>query len=97
MGPGLLVALTLPGVVLLLVGVAVVEQVAARRGARSPVTGGHRHALSAGGMDVFSVALVPGRQADVDEQRSRQLIADDVEQGAPPRDRIDLDRGVAYL
>ena len=97
MGLGLLLSLSLPGVVLLLVAVAVVEQVAARRGTRSPLTRRARHALSAGGMDVFSAALMPGREIDLDEQRSRQLIADDVEQGGPPRGRIDLGRGIAYL
>ena len=97
MGVGLLFALTLPGVVLLLVAVAVVEQAAARRGACGPVTRTSRRALSAGGMDVFSAALMPGREIDLDEQRSRQLIADDVEQGGPPRGRIDLGRGIAYL
>lgn len=97
MGPGLLVVMTLPGLVLLLVVVAAVEQVAARRGARSPLTRARRSGLSAGGMDVFSAALMPGRQVDLDEQRSRQLVADDAEQGGPPRGRIDLGSGVAYL
>ena len=97
MGVGLLFALTLPGVVLLLVVVAVLEQAAARRGRRSLLTRGRRRALSAGGLDVFSSALMPGREVDLEAQRSRQIIADDVEQGGPPRDRIDRDGGIAYL
>jgi hypothetical protein len=96
-GPGLLVALTLPGLVLLLVAVAGVEQLAARLGRRGPVSRRRRHALSAGGLDVFSAALAPGRAVDLEQQRARELHRDDVEDGVPPRQRIDLDGGVAYL
>ena len=97
MGAGLLFALTLPGVVVLLVVIAVVEQFAARRGRRGVVSRTRRRALSAGGLDVFSSALMPGREVDLEAQRSREILADDVEQGGPPRDRIDRDRGTAYL
>ncbi|MGY1618523.1 DUF6191 domain-containing protein [Geodermatophilus sp. SYSU D00691] len=96
MGVGLLVALTLPGLVLLLVAVAVLEQVAARVGRRGPLSRRRRSALSAGGMDVFSAALAPGRAVDLEQQRVRELRRDDVEDGAPPA-RIDLDGGAAYL
>ena len=97
MGPGLLVALTLPGLVLLLVVLGVAESVWARLGRRSPVTRRTRHALSAGGLDVFSAALEPGRQADLEQQRVQQTRRYDVADGAPPRSRVDLDTGVAVL
>src|SRR4051812_14140145 len=97
MGPGLLVALTLPGLVLLLVALAVTEQLAARLGRRGLLSRTRRHALSAGGLDVFSAALAPGRAVDLEQQRARELRRDDVDDGAPPRGRIDLDGGVAYL
>jgi hypothetical protein len=96
-GAGVLFALTLPGVVVLLVAVAVIEQLASRRGRRGMVGRNRRRSLSAGGLDVFSSALIPGREADLEAQRTRQIVADDVEQGGPPRDRIDRGRGVAYL
>ncbi|MGY1601756.1 DUF6191 domain-containing protein [Geodermatophilus sp. SYSU D00815] len=96
MGVGLLVALTLPGLVLLLVAVAVLEQLAARGARRGPLSRRRRSALTASGMDVFSAALAPGRAADLEQQRVRELRRDDVEDGAPPN-RIDLDGGVAYL
>ena len=57
----------------------------AARGTRSP----------AGGLDVFSAALAPGRAVDLEVQRAREVRRDDAEDGAPPRDRIDLDGGVA--
>jgi hypothetical protein len=97
MGPGLLVALTLPGLVLLLVVLGVAESVWARLGRRSPVTRRDRHALSAGGLDVFSAALAPGREADLEQRRVQQTRRYDVEDGAPPRSRVDLDAGVAVL
>jgi hypothetical protein len=94
---GTLFALTLPGLVVLLVLVAGLEQVWSRLGRRSPLHRRARHALSAGGLDVFSAALVPGRDADLEQQRVRELRRDDVDDGAPPYGRIDLDGGVAYL
>jgi hypothetical protein len=97
MGAGVLFALTLPGLVVLLVVVAAAEDVWARLGRRSPLYRRERHALSAGGMDVFSAALFPGRAVDLEEQRVRELTRDDVENGAPPNGRIDLDSGVAYV
>jgi hypothetical protein len=95
-GPGLLVALTLPGVVLMLIALSAVEFVRSRLGRRSLITRRERHALSAGGLDVFSAALAPGREADLEQQRVREMTRQDVADGAPPLG-VDLDRGVAYL
>jgi len=97
MGAGVLFALTLPGLVVLLVVLASVEHAWSRAGRRSRLHRRQRHALSAGGMDVFSAALFPGKAVDLEQQRVRELRRDDVEDGAPPYARIDLDSGVAYL
>ena len=97
MGVGVLFALTLPGLVVLLVVVATVEHAWSRFGRRSPVYRRQRHALSAGGMDVFSAALFPGKAIDLEQQRVREMTRDDVDDGAPPYGRIDLDSGVAHL
>ena len=97
MGVGVLFALTLPGLVVLLVVVATVEHVWSRLGRRSPLVRRERHALSAGGMDVFSAALFPGRAIDLEQQWVRELTRDDVENGAPPNTRIDLDSGVVHV
>ncbi|MGY1703631.1 DUF6191 domain-containing protein [Geodermatophilus sp. SYSU D00697] len=97
MGPGLLLSLTLPGLVLLLVVLGVAESAWARLGRRSPVTRRSRHALSAGGIDVFSAALAPGREADLEQQRVQQTRRADDEDGAPPHSTVDLDAGVAVL
>jgi hypothetical protein len=90
-------ALTLPGLVVLLVVLAAFEHAWSRLGRRSRLHRRERHALSAGGLDVFSAALAPGRAVDLEEQRVREVRRDDVEDGAPPYGRIDLDSGVAYL
>ena len=97
MGIGVLFALTLPGLVVLLVVVATVEHVWSRLGRRSPLSRRERHALSAGGMDVFSAALFPGKAVDLEQQRVREMTRDDVDDGAPPYQRIDLDSGVAHI
>jgi len=93
---GVLFALTLPGLVVLLVGLAVVEHAWSRLGRPSPLHHRARHALSAGGLDVFSAALFPGKSLDLQEQRVRKVRRDDVADGAPPN-RIDLDAGVVYV
>ena len=94
---GALFALTLPGLVVLLAVLAACEHAWSRLGRRSRLHGRERHALSAGGMDVFSAALFPGKAVDLEEQRVRELRRDDVEDGAPPHRRIDLDSGIAYI
>ena len=96
-GAGVLFAITLPGLVILLVVLAAVEHAWSRLGRRSPLDRRARHALSAGGMDVFSAALFPGKAIDLEEQRVREMTREDVDDGAPPYGRVDLDSGVAYL
>jgi hypothetical protein len=97
MGVGLLVTLTLPGVVLLLVVVASAEQLWSRFGRRSRVWGRRRHALAASGLDVFSTALDPGRAVDLEELRSRAVTREDTRDGASPYGRIDLASGIALV
>jgi len=97
MAAGVLFAMVLPGLAILLVVLAVAEHVWSRHGRRSLLHRRERHALSAGGMDVFSAALFPGKAVDLEQQRVREMTRDDIEDGAPPYGRIDLDGGIAYL
>jgi len=97
MAAGVLFAMVLPGLAILLVVLAVAEHAWSRHGRRSPLYRRERRALSAGGLDVFSAALVPGKAIDLEQQRVREMTRDDVADGAPPYGRIDLDSGVAYL
>jgi hypothetical protein len=73
---GLLVALTLPGLVLLLVALAVVERVAARGGRRGPVSRRARPRLSAGAFGAFAAAMSPGPSVQQAQQRVEQMIGD---------------------
>jgi hypothetical protein len=57
-GIGVLVALTLPGLVILPVVLAGVEHAWSRFGRRSPLHHRGRHALSAGGMDAPPTRIV---------------------------------------
>jgi hypothetical protein len=91
------VLLTLPGLALLLLALAVAEQIAARTGRRGPVSRRRRHALSTASLDVFSVALVPGRDTEMEERQVREMTREDPGDGAPPRTRIDLDSGVVHI
>ena len=96
MAAGVLFALTLPGLIVLLVVLATVEHAWSRLGRPSPLHGRARHAVSAGGMGVFSAALFPGKALDLEEQRVRDMRRDEVEDSAPPV--MDLDSsGVAYI
>lgn len=97
MTAGALFALTLPGLVLGLVALAFLERLAARPGRRSPLTGRARPRLSAAGWDAFCAGVSPARAAALEQRRVAQLLRDDESDGAPPRSRVDLDRGVAYV
>ena len=93
MTAGVLLALSLPGVVLLLLVVAVVEQVASRAGRRGLTSSRPRPGLSASGLDVLSAAVSPGRAVELEQRRVEQQLRDDERDGAPPRDH-DLSAGV---
>jgi hypothetical protein len=97
MGVGLLVALTLPGLVLMLLALGVLEVATARLRRRSLVHGEHRHALSGAGLDVFAAALDPAREIERETRRATALLREEPGEGAPPRSRIDLERRVAVL
>jgi hypothetical protein len=89
MNAGLLFALTLPGLVVALVVLAVVERLASRAGRRSPLTGRTRPGLSAVGLDALSVAVSPGRAVAVEQREVQEQLRDDDGEGAPPyRDQV---------
>jgi hypothetical protein len=97
MGPGTLVALTIPGVTVLLVALALVERAASGLRRASPLYRRRRYAVASAGADVLGAALEPGRAIDADERRVSEVFREDETDGAPPRSRVDLDAGVAHL
>jgi hypothetical protein len=97
MAVGAVFAMTLPGLVVLLIALAVVERAYSRMRRRSPVSGERRDALSASGIDAFSAALLPGRATELEQKRVEEHLRDEEADGAPPRSYVDLDAGVARL
>ena len=83
-----LLALTIPGLVVLLVVVALVEAIA-RRKRGLPAT--------AAGLEDFAGVFQASRRVDQDHKQHSLMMRDEVEDGAPPRSEVDLDAGTARL
>jgi hypothetical protein len=97
MGAGLLFALTLPGLVVLLIMLALVERACSRRGRRSLLSSQPRPGLSASGLDVFAAAVSPGKATELEQRRVEEQLREDEDDGAAPRSRIDFDARTAHL
>ncbi|MFJ6568887.1 DUF6191 domain-containing protein [Streptomyces sp. NPDC091292] len=92
---------TLPGLVILLTAIAVIDQLLLRAG-RAGVLPWRNSArvgqVSATGFEQLHGALSPGKQHELKERQSALIMRDDEEDGAPPhRTRVDLDGGVAVI
>lgn len=94
---GVVFALTLPGLVVLLVAVAFLDQALLRLRGRGVVPWRRDAQVAATGFDLLHAALSPGKQDELEQRRTEELLRDVEEDGAPPRSRVDLDAGVAYL
>jgi hypothetical protein len=90
--------LSLPGVVCLLIVLAALERcgLTVRRGGRG-VGSASGSPLAAIGMDELGALLTPAKHHELEYRRSTQLRRQDQADGAPPRLRVDLDRGVASV
>ena len=89
---GAVFAMTLPGLVILLIGLALVE-----RASRGIGSGRRDHPTASAGFDVLGEIFDPGTKHRIEEQDSIALRRDDIEDGAPPRSRVDLGNGTAHL
>ena len=88
---GFLLAMTLPALVLLLTVLGVLELMRAKHR-------GHRGtAMSSTGFDILQEALYPTKKYQTEQRDHEALMAEDDAEGAPPRSRIDLDRGTAHI
>jgi Family of unknown function (DUF6191) len=90
---GFLLAMTLPALVLALFVLGMVELARARR------TPGAKHgtAMSSTGFDILQEALYPSKKHEIEQRDHESLMAEEDAQGAPPRSRIDLDKGTAHI
>ncbi|MFD8593374.1 DUF6191 domain-containing protein [Kitasatospora sp. NPDC059646] len=98
---GFIVFMTLPGLVLLLTALAVVDQVLLRAGRAGllPWRPGNRQGqISATGFEQLHAQFSAGKQNELKERQSALMLRDEDEDGAPPdRSRIDLTRGSAVI
>ncbi|HEX7188059.1 MAG TPA: DUF6191 domain-containing protein [Actinomycetes bacterium] len=94
---GLAFALTLPGLVVLLVIVAFVDQALLRLRGCGIVAWRRDAPVSSTGFDLLHAALSPGKQHELDQRSAEELVRDDEDDGAPPHSRIDFAAGVARL
>ncbi|OKJ15621.1 DUF6191 domain-containing protein [Kitasatospora sp. CB01950] len=98
---GFIVFVTLPGLVLLLTALAVVDQVLLRAGRAGllPWRPGHRQGqISATGFEQLHAQFSAGKQNELKERQSALMMRDEDEDGAPPNSsRIDLTRGSAVI
>ena len=85
-------AMTLPGLVVVLVAVGFVMHISRALG-----HGTRDHATASASFDVLSELLSPAERHRLDEQRHEALRRDDAEEGAPPRSRVDLEAGTAHI
>ncbi|MGW5051222.1 DUF6191 domain-containing protein [Actinokineospora sp. NPDC004072] len=91
---GLLLGLTIPGVVVLLVVIVSVEAFGKalpwrRRRAGMPV--------SAAALEDFAGVLQASRRVDEDRKQHSLMMRDEVGDGGPPRTEVDLDTGTVRL
>lgn len=93
---GALFAMSLPGLVVLLFVVAILDQLAVKAGRTKwiPWRGSKRAGqISATGFDQLHAAVVPGKDLELEQRRSTAMMREDEDAGAPPSD-VDLDAGV---
>ena len=94
---GLLLALTLPGLVLLLLAVAAVDQVVLRVRGKGLLSWRGNAQVSATGFELLHAGLSPGKADELAQRRTEQLVRVDDEDAAPPRSAVDLASGVARI
>ncbi|MFF8769976.1 DUF6191 domain-containing protein [Kitasatospora sp. NPDC015120] len=97
---GLVFAMTVPGLVCVLVVLAFVDQLAlrARRSRLVPWRGtGREGQISATGFEQLHAQFAAGKQHQLDERQSSLMLRDEEDDGAPPRTRVDLAAGVVVL
>lgn len=94
------VFMTLPGLALLLTGIAFLDLTLERAGRAGLLPwrwNGRKGQMSATGFEQLHASFSPGKQNELKERQSALVMRDDEEDGAPPRSRVDLDGGLAVI
>lgn len=89
----LLIGMSLPGLVILLSVLGILELVGEKR------RGGPRHgtAMASTGFDILQEALYPSKRYELEERDAQALMAEQDDDGAPPRSTIDLSSNRAVI
>ncbi|MCY0936426.1 DUF6191 domain-containing protein [Streptomyces sp. H34-S4] len=88
------VFMTLPGLALLLTGIAFLDlrlERAGRAGMLPWRWNGRKGQMSSTGFEQLHASFSPGKQNELKERQSALIMRDDEEDGAPPRSRVHLD------
>jgi hypothetical protein len=95
---GLLWALSLPGLVVGLIALAALERLGSWAGARKLLPWGRKGTpVSASGFEELDALFSTGKRLELEERKSHTLMRDEEEAGAPPRTKVDLDRGTVRI
>ncbi|MGC5014957.1 DUF6191 domain-containing protein [Streptosporangium sp. DT93] len=93
-------ATALPALVLLLLAVAVLDRLWRRVTGSDLISwlrGRSGPSLSATGFDEFTAAFHGTKRTELEHRQVRSVLRDDGSDGAPPHDRVDLDRGLVVI
>lgn len=97
---GWLLAMTLPGLVLLLTLLAAVERFGLWAQERSWLPWMKKRpgmSISSAGFDELTATLQGAKRIELDYRQSSLMLRDDEADGAPPRTTVDLDEGVVRI
>ncbi len=89
-------AMSLPGLVVVLIAVAGIDLALTTRRRLRGATG-DRAKVAAVGFDALGLALAPNRRHQQEHDAFLELSRDEDGDAAPPRSRVDLDSGVARI
>ena len=90
-----LFAMTLPALVIGLIVLGLIELTAQRRPGRRPRKRGT--AMSSIGFDLIQEVFNPAKRVQIEQRDHEALVYEEDGEGAPPRTRIDLDKGTAHV
>ena len=96
----LLAAISIPGLVILLVVFAAIDRMGLAVGRRLRLpwrTEESGRPMSAAGVDELQAIFYSTKRYELDERRTSLMLRDEAGDGAPPRSEVDLDSGTATI
>lgn len=87
----ILLAMTLPALVLALTVLGVLDVV------RNSRHGRRGSAMASTGFDLLQEALYPSKRHQIEQREHESLMVEEDAEGAPPRSRVDVAGGTAHI